>query len=304
MTSSTRRLGALLVVLALGAACGSDDNNNSDRAQGGKVEDAAPNKSEFIASADEICKAGNAQSDELFGAIFGGGEPEPAAVQENLNKILDIGETLMADVRALTPPKGDEAEIKALWDENEAVMTAVRAQVATPDGAMGFISNEDDPFAAVNEKLAAYGFADCAGEGEQATSTFGGDELSADELATAPKVEVRAVDFKYEGVAASYAAGPTVFSFTNGGTTDHEFGLVKLAAGVSADDAIAKVQADPEDESYIERFVGAAYAKAGEGTPLNVKLDRGLYAFACFVENDEGVPHVQVGMFGTFNVAG
>lgn len=62
------------------------------------------------------------------------------------------------------------------------------------------------------------------------------------------------------------------------------------------------MKADPDDESFAERFLGAAMALKGEGTDLSVKLDPGTYAYACFIEDPKGTPHVNSGMFGSFTV--
>jgi plastocyanin len=304
MNSRTRRLGALLVVLALGAAACGDDGKKSQAGKSSDDKQEAPTKEAFILAADEICAGTNDQTDEIFGAIFSSGEPQPPMVQESLGKVLDLIDGQVADLRALTPPTGDEANIDGLLDEAEQTAGTLRTQVSTPEGAMGIIGSEGDPFAALNEKMKAYGFADCAGEGESKTETFGGEELTADEQAKATKVEVKGVDYRYEGVAASYPAGPAVFTFTNSGSEDHEFGLVKIKAGISAADAIAKAKADTEDESFIDRFIGAAYALQGEHTDLAVKLEPGLYGYACFIEDANETPHVQHGMIGTFTVAG
>jgi len=303
MNSRTRTLGALLAVLALGAAACGDDGKKTQAGTSAEAKQEAPTKEAFIAAADQICAATNNQTDEIFGSIFSSGEPQPAVVQESLGKVLDLTERQFADVRALTPPKGEEARIDALLDEAEQTAGATRTQVFTPEGAMEVIDG-DDPFAPVQEKMTAYGFDDCGGEGEPTTDTFGGEELSADEQANATKVAVKAVDYRYESMAASLPAGPAVFSLTNAGSEDHEFGLVKIKEGVSAADAMAKAKADTEDDSYIERFLGAAYALPGEHTDLSVKLEPGLYGYACFIDDANDTPHVKHGMIGTFAVAG
>jgi plastocyanin len=98
------------------------------------------------------------------------------------------------------------------------------------------------------------------------------------------------------------AAGPAVFTFTNTGVENHEIGLVKIKQGVTAAQAIAKAKADPEDQSYIEGFLGAAYALKGEHTDLSVKLEPGLYGYGCFVKDPKGTPHAASGMISTFTV--
>ncbi len=300
MNSRTRRLGALLAVLALGAAaCGDDDKTQA----GTSDTTEAPTKAAFIAAADEICSANNDQTEEVMGPIFSG-EPQPAMVQEGLGKVLDLSGKMIADLRALTTPKGDEAKIDALLDEGEQLEGTLRAKNATPEGAMELANAEEDPFGALNEKMMAYGFKDCAGEGEPTTETYLGDELSPDDQATAFRVAVKAVDYRYEGVLPNLPLGPAVFTLTNAGSENHEFGLVKIKAGVTVEEAIAKAKADREDQSYVDRFIGAAYALPGEHTDLSAQLDAGLYGFACFVEDADGKPHVMRDMIGYFKVAG
>lgn len=154
----------------------------------------------------------------------------------------------------MRPPSdgGHWPHLQALLDDADRTVGALRTQVSTPEGAMGVINGEEDPFTAINEKMAAYGFTDCAGDGADKTETFGAEELTADEQAEATKVDVKAVDFSFEGVPASLPAGPAVFSFTNGGSVDHEIGVVQIKEGVSAAEVIAKAKADNEDDSFFE----------------------------------------------------
>jgi hypothetical protein len=302
VSSRKRALGALLAVLALvTAACGDDDDTKT---QAGKTADAKPTKAAFIAAADEICAASTGQTDEIFGSLFTGGDPQPAAVQEGLGRVLDLNSTMIADLRALTPPAGDEAKIKTLLDEAKQVESTLRTQVSTPEGAMTLIDEENDPYATLNEKMVTYGFADCAGESDAETGTFGGEELTTDEQAKATKVDIKGTEFSYQGVPASLPAGPAIFSFTNTGTVDHEIGVVQIKDGMSAAEAITKAKADLEDESYQVRFLGVAYALPGEHVDLSVKLVPGLYGYACSVEDESGTTHANHDMIGTFTVAG
>lgn len=301
MNSRTRRLGALLAVLALGAAaCGDDDKTQA----GTSDTPEAPTKAAFIAAADEICAVNNDQTEDVMGPIFTAEEPQPAMIQEGLGKVLDLNGKMIADLRALTPPEGDEAKIDALLDEGEQLEGTLRARNSTPEGAMELANSEDDPFGALNDKMTAYGFKDCAGEGEAKTGTDGGEELTADEQAKATKVDVLGLEYSYQGVPASLPAGPTVFSFTNGGTVNHEIGVVKVKDGVSAAEAIATAKADFDDDSFIERFLGVAFALPGEHADLSVKLVAGLYGYGCSVEDDAGLAHGSQGMIGTFTVSG
>jgi hypothetical protein len=124
----------------------------------------APAKASFIAAADAICAERNAKVNEALGAVMAGGEPEPAAVQAALRQALDASERQIRDLRALPVPSGDEQAIDALLDESGQVAASLRARIATLQGAMEVVE-ASDPFAAVNEKAAAYGFVDCSDPG-------------------------------------------------------------------------------------------------------------------------------------------
>lgn len=301
MKSRTRLAGALLVAGTLGAACASDDPDTNTQA--GKASDTLT-RTELIAAADEICADYNDQMDEIFGALFTGEEPQPAAVQENLGKVLDLYGEQWGELRGLTPPKADEAKIEALLDEGDKVVADTRTLIADPAEAMAILQSDEDPMSGLDEKMAEYGFANCAGEREEETESFGGDELTSEEAAAATKVEVTAVEYAYQGVPATLPAGPAIFSFTNAGGENHEIGIVKIKDGLSAEEVIAKATADSDDESFIDRFLGAGYALPGEATDLSVRLQPGLYGYGCFVETDEGASHASHGMISTFTVAG
>ncbi|MEW6476164.1 MAG: hypothetical protein AB1679_28225 [Actinomycetota bacterium] len=308
MNRSRRLIGALALLTVVGAACGDDNDNSATKTQGGQSATtsstvAALTKAEFIAAADAICGKFTGQQNEIFGALFGsGGAPQAAAVQEGFGKVLDLTTQQIVELRALKPPAEDAAQISALWAEADKVVSETRIKIASADAAMELIQGDADPFAALNEKAKTYGFKDCAGEEQEKTQTFGGAELSADEQAKATKLAVEGFEYGYKGVPATVPAGPAVISFTNTGVESHEIGLVKIKPGVTAAQAIAKAKADPEDDSYAEGFLGAAYALKGEHTDLSVKLEPGLYGYGCFIEDPKGTPHAVHGMISTFTV--
>ncbi len=308
MLRSRRLIGVLALITILGAACGDDNPNpavqdgQSSGSTSSTAPAAAPSKSDFIAAADAICARYTEQTDPIFGALFTGGDPQPAAVQESFGKVLGLMDQQMKDLKALTPPAGQDAEVNALWAEADKALAGARAKAATPDGAMALIQSDDDPFAAANAKAAEYGMKDCAGEGEQKTQAFGGAELTAEEQSKATKVAVDGMEYSYQGVPATIAAGPAVFSFANKGVEDHEIGIVKAKPGVTAAQAIAKAKANPDDDSYVEQFLGAGYALKGDSIDLSVTLEPGLYGYGCFVEAADGTAHAAKGMIGTFTV--
>jgi hypothetical protein len=306
MNRSRRLIGALALLTVLGAACG--DNDSGTKSQAGKSSATtsstapAPTKAEFIAAADAVCAKFVDQMNPIFGALFTGGEPQPAAAQEGFGKVLDLVTQQMKEIRALTPPAGDQDQLNALFAEVDKAIGDTRTRIADPKVAMELLQSDDDPFAATDEKAKAYGFKDCGGEETPETETFGGVELSADEQAKASKVTVEGFEYGYKGVPASLPAGPAIVSFTNIGVEDHEIGIVKVKKGVTAAEAIAKAKVNPEDESFVDNFLGGAYALKGEHTDLSIKLEPGLYGYGCFVKDANDKAHATHGMIGTFTV--
>jgi hypothetical protein len=305
MNRSRRLIGAFALLAVVGAACG--DNDSGSKSQAGKssgttssTAPAAPTKAEFIAAADAICGKFGDQVDPIFGALFTGGEPQPAVVQESLGKVLDLYTQQSKELRALALPAGEQEQVNALWAESDKTIADVRTRIADAKVAKELL--QSDPFSAMNEKAKAYGFKACAGEREPATETHGGVELSADEQAKATKVTVEGFEYGYKGVPASLPGGPAIFSFANIGVENHEIGIVKVKKGVTAAQAVAKIKADPEDESYVENFLGVGYALKGDHIDLSVKLEPGLYGYGCFVKDANDQPHAVHGMIGTFTV--
>lgn len=307
MTHPRRFIGALALVAVLGAACG-DDNKSSSAAQGGSAETtsstvaAAPTKAEFVAAGDAVCGRYADQMDEIFGAVFTGGEPTPETAQDSLGKVLDLYTEQMSELRALKPPAGDEAHISALWAEADRMIGETRTEISSADAALELLQSEEEPFASLNEKAEAYGFKACAGERAEETEAFGGVELSTDEQARAAKLTVEGFEYGYTGVPATVAAGPAIVSFKNIGVENHEIGIIKVKPGLTADQAIAQAKANPDDESYVDSFLGAAYALKGDNVDLSVKLEPGIYGYGCFVEAPDGTPHAVKGMISTFTV--
>ncbi len=97
-------LGMVYLVEGWVAACGGDD------AGGGE----ALTKAEWIAAADAICVG----VDEELGLI-----PEPQTPEEMGEagvRVWEIHRAGLAELRALTPPEGDEAAVEGILDAAEA----------------------------------------------------------------------------------------------------------------------------------------------------------------------------------------
>jgi hypothetical protein len=144
-------LAGLLATGLIAAGCGGDDDDD-DGGDGGE----ALSKEEFVAEANQVCQAGNAELDAAGNEAFGEGEPTPQEQEEFVTEtaVPNI-QGQIDDIRALGIPEGDEDEVNGFLDEAEAVIDEAEADPQT------FF--QGDPFAEVNDDLTAYGLTTCAG---------------------------------------------------------------------------------------------------------------------------------------------
>ena len=137
-----------------GVACGGD---------GG-----APNRADFIAEADDICREYvdrfeeiNADAEDLNQSD----DPDPALVQDFLQDILRVNEDAVAEIRDLSLPEGDDGdEIDAALDAAERGNARAEQMFATQKSAMEFFAGEDetpDPFAEAEDEMTDAGFKVC-----------------------------------------------------------------------------------------------------------------------------------------------
>lgn len=127
-------------------------------------------------------------------------------------------------------------------------------------------------------------------------------------------VAVEAVDYRFENVPDSVAAGTVGFEFRNNGTEVHEMILFRIADGV--DLSVEELLELPEDEveSMVE-FRGAAFAASGEEDVAFAELEPGRHVILCFIPTGttsmdmlegetppEGPPHFTQGMVHEFEV--
>jgi hypothetical protein len=115
--------------------------------------------------------------------------------------------------------------------------------------------------------------------------------------AEAKKETVLVEAFEYGFNLPDFEAGKFKLELTNIGEEPHLIAIAEVPEGVTAEEVIA-------DESLIIREVAFAFALPGETAKGKLReLTPGNYAFACFVETPEGIPHFALGMLGEFQVA-
>jgi hypothetical protein len=138
---------ALIALLAIvPAGCGSD---KSDSAK-------APTKAEFLKKGNAICRAGSHKIDVAGKKIFTQGKPSAAKLNEFATKTLIPGvQAQVSGIKNLTPPKGDEAKVKAITDSAQQALDKGKANPAL------LVSDKTDPFAKTNKMATAYGLKAC-----------------------------------------------------------------------------------------------------------------------------------------------
>jgi hypothetical protein len=130
---------------------------------------------------------------------------------------------------------------------------------------------------------------------------FVGGAVEACEFET---VDVTGIDYAFQGVPDSIAAGTTAFAFTNSSDgEEHEMIILRKADGEAL--SFEEILALPEEEAMEKaQFVGATFAPpGGEGSTL-ADLEAGSYAMVCFIPvgGEDGPPHFTEGMFTEFTV--
>lgn len=113
-------------------------------------------------------------------------------------------------------------------------------------------------------------------------------------------VQVGLSDFAFDA-PDTIDAGPTTFEVTNNGPQLHEMALVKLAEGVTLEDAMAALtstEPPPEGAAPPFEIVGADVPMSvGKTGYVTTDLTPGTYVMLCFVTDPEsGAPHAALGM--------
>jgi hypothetical protein len=118
------------------------------------------------------------------------------------------------------------------------------------------------------------------------------------------QIDVVAKDYTFMPLPAHIAAGPTLFSFANQGTVQHELSIGRLKAGVSVDDVVKAIKEGARPRDLIERSVGVLIAGGGkspEGRLLVDLIHGSSYIVLCTLRNTPNdPPHAMLGMYTGF----
>lgn len=199
----------------------------------------------------------------------------PEAVQGVLTQQLQMLQPLFATAQE-TAPEGIAADVDTL------VETSTQA-LSTGD----LSATESPAFATAEDSVDAKALADC-----------GYDETS-----------VTAVNFEYQGLPDSIAAGESAVTLTNEGDQLHEIVLARLNDDVTL--PVEEVLALPMEEAVASlQLVGIVFAAPGETDTTFIDAPAGRYFAACFIPEGTtptaegtGAPHFTLGMLKEFTVA-
>lgn len=124
------------------------------------------------------------------------------------------------------------------------------------------------------------------------------------------KIDVRAVDYAFEGVPPTLPAGNVTISWENSGEEVHEMVLLRLKDETLSVDDLMKMS-DKEAESKVQ-FVNGAFGPPGTTDVESIPMEAGKYIAVCFLpvgstslealESAEGPPHIAKGMVAEFTV--
>lgn len=163
-------LAAVVALGLLAAGCGGGDETTITTSTGASGASGATGaagqpltKTSFIAQADAICQRGNkevnAEGKKIFGNLPKGQKPSQQQQESFANDTLIPNIQNQVDaIRALTPPSGDEDQVKAITD---AAQQAIDQAKSDPSS---LFQNGNDPFAKADKLATDYGLKVC-GEG-------------------------------------------------------------------------------------------------------------------------------------------
>jgi hypothetical protein len=279
---SLRLLGMLLAVLALGfglSACGDDDDDTGSASGSASEADAGGEGGDVEAYCEKTLEI------ETI--------PEP-----------DI------DFESLSPE--EQAEEAKKFANDELLPLAEEIEANAPSEIADHIAT----LVGVVEEIAETGNFEVfdSPEAEEASDAAHAFDLENCGWSAAP---VTATEYKFEGLAAEYEAGPTSFDFRNEGKELHEFILLKKKDDTS--ETFDQLLELPEDEAQEKvEEVASTFGEPGDDDYVVADLDEGEYMAICFIptgltpeaakaaeeggEEPQGPPHFTQGMKSEFTV--
>jgi len=200
-----------------------------------------------------------------------------------------------AEALVIAASEGDDsADPSAALDETEATAPEELTEDITTlvEGARTALETQDDSifedpeFSAADDQVDQYVLENCGNE----------------------NYDVAGVEYAFEGVPETVAAGNVGFTFSNDGEELHEFILARLNDPSQNVEDILKLPEKEAEKSITS--VGFLFAEPGGSDAQTFQLEPGTYGVVCFVsvgttspdKRGEGPPHALEGMFAQFTV--
>jgi plastocyanin len=137
-----------------------------------------------------------------------------------------------------------------------------------------------------------------------ASKAAGGQSIGTRTLEVRQQIDVVAHDYAFDPLPARISGGPTVFTFANQGTVQHEVSLVRLKDGVTADSLLKVVKAGGRRGDVVERSIGILIAGPGKSPDGRLWVDLrpgSSYVLLCTLrDKPDAQPHAMLGMYAAF----
>ena len=88
--------------------------------------------------------------------------PKPREAQRFVRRALDLQRELLAKLRELEPPEGEEEAVDRWLDAIDEGTARIEAASASPREALALLESEANPFEKAEQLSADYGLEDCA----------------------------------------------------------------------------------------------------------------------------------------------
>jgi plastocyanin len=126
----------------------------------------------------------------------------------------------------------------------------------------------------------------------------------AAQTAITQQIDVVANDYAFTPLPTSIAAGPTIFTFANNGSVQHEMSIGRLRAGSTLEDLLKISREGGRLRDVMDRSVGILIAGAGKSPDGRLWVDLlpgATYVMICNLrDKPDSPPHTTLGMYTTF----
>jgi hypothetical protein len=151
------------------------------------------------------------------------------------------------------------------------------------------------------------GYGECAAPHSARHVCIGACEDQRRVVAFGKADSVVAVDYAFASYPREISAGRHSIAFRNAGKQRHEFSIVLLKQGVTADSVNALDKAKGDVRPLFENHIGVLHSRGGETALglLDIDFLAGReYLVECgFQDDDKSPPHYELGMTGSIRVS-